>query len=625
MSHWTVPGYTELGELGSGGFGRVVLARHDDSGTIVAIKYLDAERLGGEAFLTSFRDEARTLATLDSPYVTRLYEYVEGQDHAAIVMEAVDGASLRAVLDAHGLAGPEAALSVLRGSLLGLAAAHAASVVHRDYKPANVLVGQDGQSKVSDFGIAVWSGESGRPAGTPSYMAPEQWEGGPAGPATDVYAATCVFFECVTGHRPYDGDQAALRRQHVTAPIPLDDLPEPVRPLVMRGMAKDPADRPPGALEFVAELEAAAREAYGPDWERNGWRRLAEAVAGLAALLPFALLLGTAPGGVGAGGGGAGSGAGSAGTGTGAGAGGSTSAGGAGGAGGTAGRTVGRTLLGKTGAKVGVGAIGAIIVGIAGTAALLHQGKHHEKRPAPVAVRKPFTISYASMERTYTHPAMTVEGRYVHVAGLRDPAIEQAVNQVLRLPLDQELKRYEIARESSVPTSDHPTVTTKVELGLRGPRLIAARYAFLPHDAPLTPFDLTTTRAVVVDLATGRRLKARDILRDTVFDKSGLKDLEGRIDKAAPGGALCNGDPKIDPSHVSATTIDDDDKDKRALDLMPTRDGIEFDVTPPMLGYAYSCVETVITVPYARISDLVRPEILTLIRTSSAEPAPSPS
>ncbi|GAB3986434.1 hypothetical protein GCM10029978_101950 [Actinoallomurus acanthiterrae] len=165
MSRWTVPGYTELGELGSGGFGRVVLARHDDSGTVVAIKYLNTEQLGGETFLAQFRDEARTLATLDSPYVTRLYEYVEGEDHAAIVMEAVDGASLRAVLDAHGPAGPEAALSVLRGSLLGLAAAHAASVVHRDYKPANVLVGQDGQSKVADFGIAVRSGESGRPAG----------------------------------------------------------------------------------------------------------------------------------------------------------------------------------------------------------------------------------------------------------------------------------------------------------------------------------------------------------------------------------------------------------------------------------------------------------------------------
>ena len=280
MSHWTVPGYTELGELGSGGFGRVVLARHDDSGTIVAIKYLNTERLGGEAFLTPFRDEARTLATLDSPYVTRLYEYVEDGDHAAIVMEAVDGASLRAVLDAHGPAGPEAALSVLTGfaarTRRGSCRLGRAPRLQARERPGRAGRPEQGR-RLRDRRVV---GEIRSAAGTPAYMAPEQWEGGPAGPATDVYAATCVFFECVTGHRPYDGDQAALRRQHVTAPVPLDDLPEPVRPLVMRGMAKDPADRPPGALEFVAELEAAAREAYGPDWERNGRRRLAEAVAG---------------------------------------------------------------------------------------------------------------------------------------------------------------------------------------------------------------------------------------------------------------------------------------------------------------------------------------------------------
>ncbi|GAA0356713.1 serine/threonine-protein kinase [Actinoallomurus spadix] len=639
MSRWALPGYTELRELGSGGFGRVVLARDDASGGIVAIKYLFTHRLGGDLFLTAFRDEARILAMLHSPYITRLYDYVEGSEHAAIVMEAVDGASLRAVLDEHGPAGPEAALTVLKGSLLGLAAAHAASVVHRDYKPANVLVQQDGQSKVADFGIAVRSGESGTPAGTPSYMAPEQWEGGPAGPATDVYAATCVFFECVTGHRPYGGDQAALRIAHLTAPIPLDELPEPVRPLVARGMAKNPADRPSGAPAFVAELEEAARAAYGPDWERNGWRRLAEAAAGLAALLPLALLLGTSPGGV-AGAGAAGGGAGVAGTGgagtaaggtgaAGTGGAGAVGAGGSGGGSGTttggAGHAVGRSVVGKAATKAGLAVAGAVVVGVGGAVAVLHQHDEGRRPPAPMPAPKPLTISYASLQRRFARPELTVEGRYVQVGGLRDPAIEQTADRALRAPLDEQLKRYQIAREPSVPSSDRPTVTTEIELGMRGPRLVAARYTFLPHHAPLTPFDLNTTRAVVVDLATGRRLRARDILRDAVFSESGLKDLEGRIGKAAPGGALCSGDPKIDPGRLSAATIDNDDKETRALDLMPTRDGLEFDVTPSALGYSFSCTETVITVSYARISDLVRPEILSLIRTSLAKPAPSPS
>ncbi|MCO5992651.1 serine/threonine-protein kinase [Actinoallomurus rhizosphaericola] len=639
MSRWALPGYTELRELGSGGFGRVVLARDDVSGGTVAIKYLFTRRLGGDAFLAAFRDEARVLATLDSPYVTRLYGYVEEGNHAAIVMEAVDGASLRAMLDEHGPTAPESALAVLKGSLLGLAAAHTASVVHRDYKPANVLVRQDGRSKVADFGIAVRSGRSGAPAGTPSYMAPEQWEGGPADPATDVYAATCVLFECVTGRRPYEGDQAELRRAHVTEPVPLDGLPEPIRPLVARGMAKHPADRPPGASAFVAELEEAARAAYGPDWERNGWKRLAEAVAGLAALLPLALLLGTATGGAGGTGtgvgvAGAGGGAGTAGTGAGAGSAGagagagSTASGGAGaaaGAGGSAGHAVGGRLLGRTGVKVGAGVGGAVAVGVIGTVALLPHGSPHEQRPAPVAARTPFTISYGSVERTFTRPALIVEGRYVRVGGLANPTVEQAVDRILRLPLDQQLKRYESARQSDGATAGHPQVTTTIELGLGGPRLLSARYRFTAHGAPLTPFDSGGSRAVTVDLATGRRLRARDLLRDAVFTRSGLTDLERRIGAAAPGGALCGGERKIDPIALRPEAIDTDDKDERALDLMPAKGGIEFDVVPPLLGYVWACADTVVTVPYDRISDLVRPEVLALIRASAASPAPSPS
>ncbi|MGW8992747.1 protein kinase domain-containing protein [Streptomyces zhihengii] len=284
MGVWTVPGYTESRELGSGAGGRVVLAVHDATGVPVAVKYL-GERLRSDAsFVREFRAEARLLGGLDTPYVVRLYEYVEAPSGAAIVMELVDGIALRALLAQEGATGPEAALVVLKGSLLGLAAAHARGVVHRDYKPENVLVAADGSSKLVDFGIATRHGATPGVAGTPAYMAPEQWEGGAASPAADVYAATATFYECLTGRKPFRGENfAELALQHIGAPVPEDDTPEPVRPLIRRGLAKAAADRPADAAAFVAELEEIAGAAYGPDWEERGRGRL----AALSALLPL--------------------------------------------------------------------------------------------------------------------------------------------------------------------------------------------------------------------------------------------------------------------------------------------------------------------------------------------------
>ncbi|GHI02932.1 hypothetical protein AQI88_02945 [Streptomyces cellostaticus] len=284
---WSVPGYEAVRTLGEGAGGRVVLARHTATGVPVAIKYLSRSLCGDREFLARFRAEARLLGDLRHPCVVRLYEYVEARAGAAIVMEAVDGVSLRRLLRRHGATGPEAALVLLKGSLLGLGAAHAAGVVHRDYKPENVLVRADGTSALADFGIAVRSGRETEAAGTPAYMAPEQWHGEPAGPAADVYAASVVFFECLTGRRPFAAaDVSALRLQHLRAPVPLDDVPEPVRGLLRTGLAKDPAHRP-GVEEFLAHLERSATEGYGAGWEQRGRRRLAELAALLALLFPF--------------------------------------------------------------------------------------------------------------------------------------------------------------------------------------------------------------------------------------------------------------------------------------------------------------------------------------------------
>ncbi|WP_030209106.1 serine/threonine-protein kinase [Streptomyces sp. NRRL S-87] len=284
MDAWTVPGYTEARELGSGGSGRVVLAVHGATGIPVAVKYLSERFRSDPAFVAEFRAEARLLGGLRSPYVVGLYEYVEAPGGAAIVMELVDGIPLRSLLAQEGRTDPEPALVVLKGSLLGLAAAHRAGVVHRDYKPENVLVAADGSSKLVDFGIAAGRGTTPGVAGTPAYMAPEQWRGAAASPAADVYAATAVFFECLTGRKPFRGENfAELALQHIEGPVPEEAAPEPVRPLIRRGLAKAPEERPPHAEAFVAELEALARAAYGPDWEARGQRRLAV----LAALLPL--------------------------------------------------------------------------------------------------------------------------------------------------------------------------------------------------------------------------------------------------------------------------------------------------------------------------------------------------
>ncbi|MFI8890436.1 serine/threonine-protein kinase [Streptomyces paradoxus] len=295
MNTWAVPGYTESLELGSGASGRVVLAVHEETGVPVAVKYLSESLRTRPGFVRDFRAEARLLGGLGSPHVAGLYEYVESPDGAAIVMELVDGVPLRTLLRREGPLAPEAALVVLKGSLLGLADAHRVGVVHRDYKPENVLVAPDGSSKLVDFGIAVDAGTSAGVAGTPSYMAPEQWTGAPASPAADVYAATATFFECLTGHKPYAGDNLAeLALRHVDAPVPAEEAPEAVRELVRRGLAKDPAERPVQAEAFVAELEAVAGTAYGPDWEERGRGRLAALVALLPLLLPSAR---NAPGG----------------------------------------------------------------------------------------------------------------------------------------------------------------------------------------------------------------------------------------------------------------------------------------------------------------------------------------
>jgi tRNA A-37 threonylcarbamoyl transferase component Bud32 len=285
MSAWVVPGFAEERRLGSGASGRVLAAVHMASGTRVAIKYLSPALVRDPQLLAGFRAEAELLKGLADRNVVRLYDYIDAPGHgAAIVMELVDGVSLHEMITQQGPTGPESALAVLKGSLLGLAAAHALGIVHRDYKPENVLVDREGTSKLTDFGVAARAGQSAG-GGTPLYMAPEQWNGAPATPATDIYAASAVFFECLTGMTPFSGQLSQLAQQHALAEVPVGLIDEPLRDLIARGMAKDPAARPANATTLVAELESTAAAAYGAGWEERGRSQL----AGRAAALLLAL------------------------------------------------------------------------------------------------------------------------------------------------------------------------------------------------------------------------------------------------------------------------------------------------------------------------------------------------
>ncbi|MGW4406090.1 protein kinase domain-containing protein [Nonomuraea sp. NPDC004702] len=295
-----VPGYREVRQLGAGRTGRVFLATYQSTGAYVAIKYLNATLRRDPEFMDRFRADAHQLVELDDPNVVRLYEYVETPARAAVVMELVDGVSLRTLLAEHGRTAPEAALVLLKGILAALAAVHEKGVPHRDVKPENVLVQADGTSKLADFGVVVHAEEPGVPAGSPAYMSPELWTQGRAGPPADLYAAACVLFEAVRGRPPYraykeggnggDGelDVAALRELHLAAPVPLEVVPDALRDLLRRGLAKDPAVRYASARQFAAELEEDAVAGYGPDWEQRGRRRLAELATLLALRFPLA-------------------------------------------------------------------------------------------------------------------------------------------------------------------------------------------------------------------------------------------------------------------------------------------------------------------------------------------------
>ncbi|MGC1210991.1 MAG: serine/threonine-protein kinase [Micromonospora sp.] len=254
--------------LGSGGMGEVWRGRDLRLDRPVAIKVLSAAGLDEPMAAERFDREARTAARLTHPHIVGVYDFGTEEDHSYLVMELVDGPTVSALI-ARGPLPLEQAVSIAVQTCDGIAAAHAAGVVHRDVKPGNLIVTPSGTVKICDFGIARLPQMAGEntitgPAtklGTSSYMAPEQALGRPVDPRTDLYGLGCTLYAMLAGTPPFAGDPLSVLHQHVNDPPPplrerRPDVPVALDALVAELLAKDPADRPTDARQVRDRLAA---------------------------------------------------------------------------------------------------------------------------------------------------------------------------------------------------------------------------------------------------------------------------------------------------------------------------------------------------------------------------------
>ena len=268
--------------IATGGMGEVWRATDTALSREVAVKVLKAEYADDPAFRQRFAIEARHAAALHHPGVAGVFDF--GEAHGAgiadgsgvprpfLVMELVEGEPLstllRQGLDSQRNLDRDAVRDLLAQAGDAIGAAHAAGIVHRDVKPANLMVTPSGQLKVTDFGIARAADgagitQTGAVMGTPQYLSPEQAQGQPATPRSDVYSLGVVAFECLAGRRPFEADSpVATALAHIREPVPdlPADVPADLAAVVRRALAKDPADRYADGAEFAAALRDPATE-----------------------------------------------------------------------------------------------------------------------------------------------------------------------------------------------------------------------------------------------------------------------------------------------------------------------------------------------------------------------------
>lgn len=259
----------------------------------VAVKILHARFAGDREFVERFRREARAAASLSHPNVVNIYDVGEDQDTHYIVLEYVKGRNLKDILRRYGPLPIRQATFVARAVAAALAAAHRQNLIHRDVKPHNILITDEGRVKVTDFGIARAASaatltHTGTLLGSVHYFSPEQARGQPAGPQSDVYSLGVVLYEMLTGRVPFTSDTpVGVALKHLQEePVPPSRyrrrLPERLEAIVLRAMAKDPSQRYPSPADMLADLRAFSREYQpsdeeflleedeGSEWEAGG-------------------------------------------------------------------------------------------------------------------------------------------------------------------------------------------------------------------------------------------------------------------------------------------------------------------------------------------------------------------
>jgi WD40 repeat protein/serine/threonine protein kinase len=261
--------YTIIATLGRGGMATVYRAQQASIRREVAIKVIETKLTDDPQFIKRFKREAQTVAALDHPHILKVFDFGSQDDLLYLVMELKTGGSLAARLKANGKLNAEEVARYLDQIGAALDHAHNRGVIHRDLKPQNVLLDQDNNAILGDFGIARIMGEvtgltdSDMRLGTPRYMAPEQWNGNDADARTDIYALAVMTYELLTGKLPFTGNTPyALMYQHLNNPPPSirllrPDLPQSVEKVLLKGMAKRPEHRFQRASEFASAFREA--------------------------------------------------------------------------------------------------------------------------------------------------------------------------------------------------------------------------------------------------------------------------------------------------------------------------------------------------------------------------------